>query len=67
MPSDPHRSAKEEIRELLERLPDDASWDDIQYHIYVQRKLRKGLADVESGRTVSAEDAEKMLARWQEP
>lgn len=30
------KTAKDEVRELLEGLPDDASLEDIQYHIYVQ-------------------------------
>ena len=67
MASESHRSAKNEIRDLLDRLPENATWEDIQYHIYVQQKIRKGLADVEGGRTVSAEDAEKRLSKWLEP
>ena len=37
------KTAKEEVRDLLEKLPDDASLDDIQYHIYVCQKIQKGL------------------------
>jgi len=29
-------TAKEEVRKMLERLPDDVSYEDIQYHIYVR-------------------------------
>jgi len=29
---------KEEVRPLLETLPDEASYEDIQYHIYIQQK-----------------------------
>jgi hypothetical protein len=36
------RSAKEEVRELLEKLADEASFEDIQYHIYVREKLEHG-------------------------
>jgi hypothetical protein len=31
--------AKEEVRRLLDQLPDDTSLEDIQYHIYVQQKM----------------------------
>jgi hypothetical protein len=33
---------KEEVRRLLEPLSDEASYEDIQYHIYVQQKIDKG-------------------------
>jgi len=36
------KTAKEEVRDLLEKLPDDASLDDIQYHIYVCQKIQEG-------------------------
>jgi hypothetical protein len=39
------------VRELLERLPDDFSLDDILYHLYVVQAIEKGFADVEAGRT----------------
>ena len=38
---------KEEIQELLSRLPDDCSFEDIQYHLYVIAKVRNGLDSVE--------------------
>jgi hypothetical protein len=31
-------TAKEEVRKLLDQIPDDASFEDIQYHIYVRQK-----------------------------
>ena len=45
--------AKEEVRRLLECLPDNASFEDIQYHIYVRQKIERGLEDIEPGRTIS--------------
>ena len=35
------KSAKEEVRDLLEKLPDDASLDDIQYHSTSVKRSRK--------------------------
>ena len=40
-------TAKETVRRLLDDLPDNASMEDIQYHIYVREKLERGLRDVE--------------------
>ena len=60
------KTAKEEVRDLLEKLPDDASLDDIQYHIYVCRKIRKGLDAAERGEVISQEEADRRMARWLE-
>ncbi len=58
------KSAKEEVRDLLEKLPDTASLDDIQYHIYVREKIQHGLDDMNAGRTVTQEEIEKRMAQW---
>ena len=57
-------TAKDDVRKLLDQLPDDASMEDIQYHLYVRQKVARGLADVEEGRVVSQEEAEQRLAKW---
>ena len=38
-------NAKEEVRKILDKIPDDASLEDIQYHIYVCQKIERGLKD----------------------
>jgi len=60
-------AAKEEVMRILEGLPEDASFDDIQYHIYVRQKIEHGLEDVEAGRTVSEEEFDRRMAKWLEP
>ena len=35
-------TAKEEVKKILDQLPDDVSYQDIQYHIYVREKIRAG-------------------------
>jgi predicted transcriptional regulator len=59
-------TAKQEVQELLRELPDDATLEDIQYHIYVKQKIAQGLADVRAGRVLSQEEVEKRFARWLE-
>jgi hypothetical protein len=58
------QTAKEEVQQLLQDLPDDATLEDIQYHIYVKQKIAQGLADVRAGRVMSQEEVEKRFARW---
>jgi predicted transcriptional regulator len=57
-------TAKEEVRRLLDQVPDDASLEDIQYHIFVCQKIERGLKDVEAGRVIGQEEAEKRMTRW---
>jgi len=52
---------------LLERLPEDASLEDIQYHIYMRQKIEHGLEDEEAGRTLSEEEFDRRMAKWLEP
>jgi predicted transcriptional regulator len=55
--------AKATVRELLERLPDDCSLDDILYHLYVVQKIELGLADAASGNVVPHAVAMQELRR----
>jgi predicted transcriptional regulator len=57
-------TAKEEVRRMLDRLPDDSSLEDIQYHIYVRQKIEQGLEDVEAGRLLRQEEAERRMSKW---
>jgi predicted transcriptional regulator len=54
-------SAKDAARKILERLPEQATWDDIMYELYVKQKIEEGLADIEAGRTVSHEQIKAEL------
>ena len=37
------KTAKEEIRSLMDKLPDDCTLEDIQYHLYVVEKIQRGI------------------------
>ena len=60
------KTAKEEVRELLKQLPQDASLEDIQYHIYVRQKVQKGLSAARGGKVISQHEIEKRMTRWLE-
>lgn len=60
----PPVTAKQEVAQLLTQLPDDATLEDIQYHVYVLEKIQRGRADIADGRSYSAEQARERLARW---
>jgi predicted transcriptional regulator len=54
---DPPSNVKVAARQLVDRLPEGASWDDLMYEIYVRQGIEEGLADAAAGRTVSAAEA----------
>ncbi len=55
---------KEEIRRLLDKLPDDVSFEDVQYHIYVQQAVERGLEAVDRGEVISQEEVERRMSKW---
>ena len=59
-------TAKQEAQRILDALPDDASLDQIQYHLYVVQKIEAGLRDAEAGRLLSQEEVERRIAKWPE-
>jgi len=56
--------AKQQVASMLQKLPDDCSLEDIQYHLYVIEKIKNGVERAESEGVVSQQDAEKHLAKW---
>ena len=57
-------TAKEEVRRMLDQIPDDATFEDIQYHIYVQEKIERGLKDIQEGHLLSQEEVEQRMSKW---
>ena len=57
-------TAKQDARKILEGLPEEASLEDIQYHLYVLQRVKRGRDDVEAGRVISHHEAEQRMARW---
>jgi hypothetical protein len=57
-------NVKQEVEQLLNKLPDDCSVEDIQYHLYVLDKVRRGLEDARVNGTLSQEEVEGRLSKW---
>ena len=55
------QSFKEAARELVENLPEDVTWDDLMYQIYVRQNIEAGLADSEAGRVVEVREIRKQF------
>lgn len=57
-------TAKDEVRRMLDTLPDESTFEDIQYRLYVRQAIDVGLRDLSEGRTLSQEEVEQRVARW---
>ncbi|MBU1902587.1 MAG: hypothetical protein KJ573_03240 [Proteobacteria bacterium] len=52
---------KEEVQDLLKEIPEDATWDDLMYRIYVRQAIEAGIKDSDAGRTI---DVKEVRARF---
>jgi len=52
-----HRNIKPGAHELVESLPDSATWDDLAYEVYVRQAIELGLVDADAGRVVAHDEA----------
>jgi len=58
-------TTKEAVRELLDRLPDECSLDDVLYHLYVIQAVERGQIEADEGRTIPHEKVlEDLRRRW---
>lgn len=57
-------TAKQRVLELVSKMPEGSTMEEILYHLYVQEKVQQGRDDIAAGRVVTHEDARKRLARW---
>ena len=59
-------TAKDEVRKLLERLPNDASFEDIQYQVYLLDEVARGDEELERGEGIEQEEVRRRLSKWLE-
>lgn len=52
-------SAKEKVRHLLDRLPDDCTIEDVQYHLYVIEKAQRGFDEIDNGNGIPHDQIER--------
>ena len=57
-------TAKADVHAMLDSLPDDTSLEDIQYHLYVLEKIRRGSERADAEGVLSHEQAKQRLGKW---
>ncbi|VAW72576.1 hypothetical protein MNBD_GAMMA10-1684 [hydrothermal vent metagenome] len=55
------QTAKQAAKQIIDHLPDQASWDDIMHELYVKQKIEKGLNAIEQAHTVSHKEVKRRL------
>lgn len=55
---------KEEVIQLIEKMPDDCTVEDILYELYLKQKVDKGLQDIKEGRVVKHEEVKQRMSKW---
>ncbi|HUG17728.1 MAG TPA: hypothetical protein VMM56_02050 [Planctomycetaceae bacterium] len=59
-------TTKEAVIEMIRRLPDDASLDDIMEELYVRQRILEGLRQADEGQVIPHEEVERRMAKWLE-
>jgi len=57
-------SAKDEVKTLLDKLPDDCTIEDVQYHLYVVEKINRGIERSKIEGKMTQEEVELKFKKW---
>ena len=55
---------KEQAQAVLGQLPDDCTFEDMQYELYVLEKIRRAEESIRQDGAVSHEEAKRRMAAW---
>lgn len=55
---------KDDVKQMIDQLPEDCSLEDIQYTLYVRFKMQKGLKNIEVGNLLSTDEVKARMDRW---
>ncbi len=55
---------KEDVIELIRRLPDNVTLPGIMEELYVRQKIERGLSQLDNGQGITTDEAKQRLRRW---
>ncbi len=55
----PTAMTREQAHKLVDKMPENSSWDDLMHEIYVRKVIEQGLTDSKTGRTVDVRDVRR--------
>jgi len=57
-------TVKEQVRKMIEQLPDECSVEDVQYQLFLIEKVRRGLKSIDEGKGIPHDQVRKQFASW---
>lgn len=57
-------TAKKDVAAMLDSLPHDATYEDIQYHLYVLEKVKRGIDRADAEGAVAHDQVKSRLGKW---
>ena len=58
----PASGVKDAVNAVIQSLPDDVSWDEVHYRLYVRQQIEAGLADSSAGRLIDTDEMRRRLS-----
>ena len=58
-------ATKEKMKEIIQSQPEDSSYEEIMRELVFSRMIDRGLEDARVGRTISNDEMEKRIRKWQ--
>ena len=59
-------TVKEEVKALIDTLPDNATVEDIQYVLYVRERVERGRLEAAQGKVIYSDEVERRMNQWPE-
>jgi predicted transcriptional regulator len=57
-------TVKDEIKRMVDSLPDDATWEDVQHSIYVRERIERGRREAAGGKIIDQDEVERRMQPW---
>jgi predicted transcriptional regulator len=58
------KGSKQAVLRMIERMPEEASVEDIMYELYFRQRVDRGLRELAAGKTVSHDQVKRSVAKW---
>ncbi|MBD3230244.1 MAG: hypothetical protein GF329_18845 [Candidatus Lokiarchaeota archaeon] len=57
-------NVKDQIISFIKILPDEITFEEIMYHLYVREKIFHGIKEADEGKKISNERAKEIIEKW---
>ena len=54
-------AVKDAAHKVIGNLSENATWEELEYHLYVRRKVERGLKEMAEGKVISHEEVRRRL------